>query len=365
MAICGTLVLGSLMEVWRQQPGYDPANTVFLDLRARTRGDMAVNHEILVTLRGVPGVVAAGGSNNWFMSRAFNGSSFDRPSGAGVIPGHGIQDEGIMPGFFEAAGLPLLKGRWPTAAELLGAEGVVVVNDNTAKAYWPGRDPIGQQLMRRGRPFSVIGVVPNVRQLALDIESDGIIYFPLAASNYPVLQTVFVRFADGVRPDLPRLIERLQSPRFSSYAVRRALTMSGALGESDRNRKFHTLVFAAFGIAAVAIVGAGVLGLVAMVTSRRTRELGVRIALGAHPAMIVRLVVRQEFAAVIAGGAAGGMVSWWAVRFVEAYLFKTSTHDPRLWLISALVLLTVTLAGAAVPAIRASRIDPVRALRAE
>lgn len=107
------------------------------------------------------------------------------------------------------------------------------------------------------------------------------------------------------------------------------------------------------------------LGLVAIVTSRRTREVGVRMALGARPSQIAGLVVRQELMAVVAGLAAGGVVAAWAVGFVRAYTYKTSVYDPSVWALASVSLLAVAMAGTFVPALRASRMDPVRALRVE
>ena len=143
------------------------------------------------------------------------------------------------------------------------------------------------------------------------------------------------------------------------------MTVAGILGESVRTRRFQTLIFAAFGAAAVAIVGVGVFGLVAMATARRTREVGVRLAVGARPASIVRLVVRQEIAAVVAGLVAGGVASWWCASLVQTYLFKITTHDPTVWAAAVGLLLLVGLVGAWIPAVRASRVDPVDALRSD
>ena len=149
------------------------------------------------------------------------------------------------------------------------------------------------------------------------------------------------------------------------FRVRSAQSVAATLGDSIRNRRFQALIFSAFGLSAVVIVGVGVLGLVAIITSRRTREVGVRMALGARPSQIAGLVVRQELMAVLTGLAAGALVAAWAVGFVRAYTYKTSVYEPSVWALASASLLAVAMAGTLVPALRASRMDPVRALRIE
>ena len=111
----------------------------------------------------------------------------------------------------------MIEGRWPTDAELLHGEPVVVVSDITEKAYWPGRSAIGRTLQRKGKPFTVIGVVPAARQLALDLDPDGIIYYPMPISAFPVMETLFVRFSDRASVDVARVRQAIEQPQFSAY----------------------------------------------------------------------------------------------------------------------------------------------------
>lgn len=171
-------------------------------------------------------------------------------------------------------------------------------------------------------------------------------------------------FEPGVSHGLSSVLTLLAT-RYPTYRIRSAQALSATVGDSIRHRRFPTLLFAAFGVSAIVIVGVGVLGLVAIVTSRRTREVGVRMALGARPSEIASLVVRQELMAVVLGLAAGTLISLWAVRFVQAYMYKMTVYDPRAWGAAVTTLVAVAAFGALVPAIRASRVDPVRALRIE
>lgn len=149
------------------------------------------------------------------------------------------------------------------------------------------------------------------------------------------------------------------------YRIRSAQHLSESLGKSVQVRQFQAALFSAFGVAGLTIAGVGVLALVAIVTSRRTREVGVRMALGARPLEIAGLIVRQELVAVICGMTAGGIASFWLVRLMRSYMYKTSVYDPVVWGGAAALLLIVAATGALIPALRASRIDPVKALRIE
>jgi ABC-type antimicrobial peptide transport system permease subunit len=141
--------------------------------------------------------------------------------------------------------------------------------------------------------------------------------------------------------------------------------LTDALGDSIRPRRFSAWLFSAFGVAALTITGVGIVGLVAMTTSRRTREMGIRIALGARAATITRQIVGEQLRSIVLGLAIGGLVAVYVVRFVAAYLYKTPTYDPWAWGAAIAVLLTVATMGALVPARRAGRVNPVQALNAE
>lgn len=141
--------------------------------------------------------------------------------------------------------------------------------------------------------------------------------------------------------------------------------LTDALADTIRPRRFSAWLFSAFGVAALLIVGTGILGLAAMTTNRRTREIGVRMALGATRLDVMRQILREQVMAVAIGLVGGGMAAAWLVRFVTSYLYEISVYDTRSWAMAIAALLFVAGLGALLPAARASRIDPVRALRVE
>jgi ABC-type antimicrobial peptide transport system permease subunit len=143
------------------------------------------------------------------------------------------------------------------------------------------------------------------------------------------------------------------------------MTMERAVSETVRDRAFSAWLYGAFAVAALLIVSVGVLGFVAMSTSGRVRELGLRMALGSTRAGVVSLLVREQLAGVTLGLVAGAVTCYWAVEYLRSSLYGFAPHDLRLWSIALGLIATVAMAGALVPALRASRVDPVEALRGD
>jgi putative ABC transport system permease protein len=363
MAVGGALLAGSLARIWNEDPGFQTDHTLSFEIGQRSDVSHADVDALLGDIRRLPGVVNAGASNTLLLQRAYRGSMFQAPDGA--TEESDVEGIGVTPGFLETWGLTPVSGRMPTDAELATAAPVVLVSERVARDYWHGQPAVGRELMREGRPYRVIGVVPDIRNQALDHDPDGVVYCALTVTPKPYLASLLVKTGRGDDDDVLGAVTSLVAERHRLFRVRSAGTMTAALGASVRQRTFQTAIFASFGAAAVTIVGVGVLGLVAMVTSRRTREVGVRMALGARPSAIAALIVRQELAAVVAGLAAGGLLSYWTVGFVRSYLYKVDAYDPRIWVVAIAVLVTIATLGAYLPARRASRIDPVKALRVE
>jgi predicted permease len=378
LVVGGSLVAGSFVRVWQEEPGFALADTARIRVTP-WRGATAVEIEqLLADLRRVPGVSAAGGAASGILDGiSYLGSEFDAPphvpaSPPGLAPGSigvELRSMRITDGYLETAGLPLLDGRLPTGEEFATGAAVLVVSESVARGYWPGERAIGQTLVSnefmRGprRPFTVIGVVADARYVALDRDPHGVIYYPNAASGNPWLGAVLVRLNASGRTSLADVAAWLQT-RCSQCTIYGAPTsLDDLIATSIRPRSFQTWLFASFGVAASSVAGAGILGLVAMVSGRRTKEIGIRLALGATPAGITWQMVREQTAAVAAGLVAGGLAAVWAVQFVESYLYKVPLYDLPTWSAALGSLLVVSLVGAAIPSARASRLDPAKTLR--
>jgi predicted permease len=361
MAIGGALLGGSWLRVWRQDTGYRAESTWHLWVVARAAAPWPEVQGLMETIRHVPGVQSAGAADIWMLQRAKRGTSYTEPPGA--VRKIDVESFGVTAGFFDTTNLALLQGRWPTRYELDTGAAVSIVSESVATDYWPAQPAVGRTLTRKGRPFEVIGVVSDARYMSLDLEPTGVIYAPLSADPEPALASVFVRFERG-RGNLKELLAAIQNGH-KAFRVRRAQALTATLADSIRSRTFQTLLFGVFGAAAVVIAGVGVLGLTAMLASRRTREVGVRMALGARPAEIARLLVRQHLGGAWAGLVIGALLGAWLARAVGTSLYKTGGFDPLAWFAAFVVVTAATALGALLPAMRASRIDPVRALRVE
>jgi ABC-type antimicrobial peptide transport system permease subunit len=192
----------------------------------------------------------------------------------------------------------------------------------------------------------------------------AIVYGPYTPLSRSPLFTFFLRtdgrtgpiIAEGLR------VMREVDPQVRPYT---AAALDAMVNDSIALRRFQSWLFGGFAAAALAVMGVGILGLLAMSTARRTREIGIRCALGATTAGVGRLVVREQLTAVVAGLALGGLVAAWAVGFVKTYLYQLSVADPRIWAAALVAVVTTAALGTIVPAWQASRVDPLKALRIE
>jgi hypothetical protein len=324
---------------------------------------MAALNVFLDRIGHMRGIVSAGALDRAILERGIYGSSFEEPIGAGKSDAD-VSSNGVTEDFFSAAGLPLVSGRWPTPAEFTSGDSVAVVSQNLAALYWRRRPPLGQTLRRSrdGRVFAVVGVVPDARSVAWDIESGGQIYVPLAATPRPTVSNVIVRFQPGQESAFGPVMAAAIANRAGLHVLR-ADTLANAFGESIDWRRFQSWLFVTLGAAALAIVGVGILGLMAMRTGRRTREVGVRLALGATRAHVRRQLVVEQFVPVAAGLAIGSAGAVWTSTVLRSYLYKPPSYDWSAWIAAVILIVAAALIGISIPAWKASQIEPVKALR--
>jgi predicted lysophospholipase L1 biosynthesis ABC-type transport system permease subunit len=247
---------------------------------------------------------------------------------------------------------------------------LVVVSQRIARAYWPDGPAVGQTLTHSpplrspfaGRLFTVIGVVPEVPWYAWDRESP-MYYAPYGFGQSPLL--TFLVQTDGRTGRAVDESIRAVADADPEVRLTKAVALATLFRDSISLRRFQSWLFGGFAAAALAVVGVGILGLLAMSTARRTKEIGIRCALGATPRSVMRLLVGEQLGAVLAGLLLGGAVSAWAVGFVRGYVYQLSVADPRIWGVAVALIVVTAGLGALLPALRASRIDPVKALRVE
>jgi predicted lysophospholipase L1 biosynthesis ABC-type transport system permease subunit len=323
---------------------------------------------VLERLRHVPGVrdVALIGGQTLFgaVPDGVGGGIFHRSEAAYKYKSPHAHP--VTSGYFRILRPLVVVGRVPTEIELASGAPVAVVSESLAQAYWPDGEPLGQTIeaVWDDRPYEVVGVVRDVPWLSWDTATAMAYgpYAPLATRGGTV--TLLIEGTDASTTVLRAVLQELDSMT-PTITARRAGNLIDVFAETVNARRFRSWLFGSFAVAALAVVGVGILGLLAMSTARRTREVGIRQALGATSGSIVRLFVREQMQPVVAGLVAGVVVSVWAVRYVESYLFGVTTTDPRVWGAAVVLILVTAGAGAVIPSLRASTTSPTVALRAE
>jgi predicted permease len=375
------LFLQSLSRVSALHLGIEPDKVLTMALDWGSIGDLAEEakaserwrrnlfyDEALARVRTLPGVErAAVVVGTPFQSSASIDLRVPGWDSIPKLPGGGPYIRSVSDDYFATAGTRLVRGRAFTAADVAGAARVSIVNETMAKTLWPNRDAVGQCLLIDTMPCSrVIGVVEDVRRFSLREEPAMQYYIPLGQERALGFggRKMFIR----ARGDLATLRESLRDEILGMNPAISYVTLEmlqDSLDPQIRPWRLGATMFGVFGGLALLVAAIGLYSVIAYVVTQRSHELGVRIALGAQVGNIVRLVVRYGVGLALVGIVIGTVLAINAGRWVEPLLFDTSPRDPVTFGVVAAVLLLVALVASLVPAWRASRVDPIEALRAE
>jgi putative ABC transport system permease protein len=374
LVLGGALFATSLVRLWSEDPGlrlgHAATFSVFYpDSQAGTTMDRwRQTNDLAGALRATPGVRGIALLDEQIMSNIITGQGFFEPPPSAIEDAPIPTSVRVSSTFFETAGIDLVAGRLPSDAELDTGAPVVAVSETVARAYWPEGTAIGRTLRRVDRPSTtvdctVVGVVRDVRLEALDVPSTGVIF---ASWALPVRQTRGARVLVAMEDDavLSTVVRRLGELE-PGATVRNVLLLEEAAAETIRERRLAAAMASTFGGVALVFVALGVLGLVAMTSSRRSREMAIRLALGAEPGGVTRLLVGEQLRAVGLGLAAGGVLAAWFVPLLGSRLYGIGVYDASTWALTVAVIAATATVGTLVPAWRASRIDPAVALRGE
>ncbi|MBI4662583.1 MAG: ABC transporter permease [Verrucomicrobia bacterium] len=276
------------------------------------------------------------------------------------------------PDYFPALGIPLRKGRSFTDADDAGAQAVAIINENLARRLWPNDDPLGKRIQigigGKSQPWlEIVGVVGDVRQDDLRAAPPGGIFVPYQQVSHTFFldtMTFVVRAAEEPRALAASVRKTIQSvdPTLPVFDIR---TMDEWVALKVAHPRFNTWLLASFSVIALVLALTGIYGVVSYGATQRTQEIGIRLALGARGADVVKMVVRQGMKAVLIGVLCGTAVAVALTRFLAAQLYSVTPTDPLTFVSVVLVFIGVALAACLIPAIRAARLDPVVALRQE
>jgi predicted permease len=331
----------------------------------------------------LPGVESAGGISRFPLGTGYANGTYLKDIGVEPLedisklgplfrdPAHTGQAEFRVAsaGYFQAMGIPLVKGRLFDERDVESSAHVAVVSESMAAKAWPGKDAIGQHVQYGNmdgdlRVFTIVGVVGDIRERGLDSQPRPTFYAdyrqrPRMTGDF-TLALHATRDAGSLTAPARAVIQQLApdvAPRF------RTVDQVFALSVADR--RFNLYVLVAFASAALLLAMLGIYGVLAYVVSQRTQEFGVRMALGASRRDVWRLVLRQAAILVAAGVAVGAGASWALTRLMSSMLFGVSPSDPLTYAIVVAGLSVVALLACQLPALRATRVDPLIALRAE
>jgi len=359
------LLIRSYANVESVDPGFSQS-TVTLNIGLDPRYDQpqAVQffQNLFARLQALPGVETVGAVSNLPLSNSDDLRMFavdGYPNQRGQL----AEMRWATPNYFSAMRIPLIAGRLFTADERPGAH-AILINQSFATRYFAGRNPIGGRISRQDDPAqwsTVVGVIGDVRHNSLEEPAEPQIYHPdmeFGGGYIAVRASLPARsLASSIRTVLHSL-----DPHLAAGDIQ---TMGDLESEASAQRRFQTSLLTLFGATALSLAVVGLYGLVAYSVSRRTREVGIRMALGAQRSDVLRLVLKKAVFLLAMGLASGLVASWFAMRAIQAFLFGVGQHDP-ITLLSASALLAVSgLLAAVIPTRRAVAIDPMQALRTE
>jgi putative ABC transport system permease protein len=383
------LMVRSFYALQSVDPGFNPHNVLSMVVSVAGTKEAEANHraifyrELLKSIASLPGVNSVGGINHLPLA----GDIWDRPF---TIEGRpesrpGEEPDGIyrivMPGYFEAMRLPARRGRLITDQDDARAPGVVVINERAAREYWPRENPIGQHIMLPDKGpvptwLTVIGVVANAKQSDWAANPDPEIYLAalqspdfLGTGTNPIgahisYITLVVR-THGNPADLTSAIQQTIRSFDRNLPISEVTTMENVVAEKNAEPRFEMLLLGLFAAVALLLAAIGIYGVMNYSVSRRTREIGIRMSLGASRTDVLRMVIKQAMLQALAGTLVGVSGALLLSKLMINMLYAVRPSDPLTFTAVTIVLSLAALFATWIPARKATRIEPMMALRNE
>ena len=363
------LFIGSFMALMRIDPGFNPDRVLTVDIISRVEPGQrppdrsAVFGEIAEQLGKVPGVVHASmsrggvpfGMRLWINNLRVPGRTIENDPGVSI--------KVVTPDYHKAMGIPLRRGRLFDATDYAGGPNAVVINDSAAKTYFPGEDPVGRTVSLNGADRTVVGVVGDVRQRSLEAATLLEVYLPMSQTESSYGEVVVRTSVDPY--DLLPAVKSVVLAALPDVPLRSVKTMEELVFRETAQRRLNMLMLGLFGLLGLVISAVGIYGVMAYVVSQRTREIGVRMALGATRSTVLRMVLTNACGLVAAGLIVGGVGAWYLSATAKTFLFGLQANDPRAFAAALVSLSLAALVASIIPARRAASVDPTVALRAE
>jgi predicted permease len=386
LLLIGTgLLLASFRQILAVDPGFDPRQVLTASVRlpaARYPGDKEMSafaDEALRRLRGIPGVTRAGATASLPLTGDHSDSvilaeGYQMQPGESVISPTRVE---VTPGYFESMRIPLVSGRYFDDRDTGDAPLTIVVDNRLAAKFWPGQNAVGRRMFRPESAADAVAVNPKTRYLTVvgvvgEVKMDGLVSAttPVGAYYLPVSQNSvrLMTFTLKAAGDAQALASPLRAaiagldPELPVFAVR---TMEQVTDESLVTRRWPMLLSMGFGVVALLLSALGIYGVLAYLVTQRTKEIGIRMALGSSPRAVFDLVLKEGLVLLAVGLAAGGVGLFGVGRVLESQLYGVGPANPVVMLAAGATLGLAAIVACAIPARRATRIDPVVALNTE
>jgi predicted permease len=371
LLVGAALLLRSFDRLQRVELGFNPEGVLTLHVLLPTTKypsepqRVAFFQQLTERVAAMPGVEAAGLTNAVPLG---SGAPYNSFVIEGRVPEpNAVEDVEaftVNAGYFRSLSIPLRAGRLFESQDGPSAPGAAVINEAMARRYWPGRDPLGSRVSLDGQNwFTVVGIVGDIRHAALQKEPHAQFY--VSFPQFPRRSMFLTVKTAGEPTDLVSALRGEVAALDPELPVANVATMEQRLGRAAAKPRVNVLLLGGFALVALVLAGIGIYGVISQTVAQRTREIGIRMALGARPEDVLRLMIRQGMSPALVGIALGLVAAWASSRLLASLLYGISATDPLSFFAVPLFLAGVALLAAWLPARRATRVDPTEALRQE
>ena len=372
LLIGGGLLARSFIELQRVDPGFETNGRLTFGVAvsgveySEAPARLEFYDQLAERIRALPGVAAVGATTDLPLTGSVNWApigvvDYVPPQGQGhqVISEYRV----VLPGYFDAMSIPLIRGRRFDDRDVSDGTRVAIIDEHFADTYFPERDPIGMQVAAWGGPMTIVGVVGTIKYDALDTDSHVTTYQPVSQLTRWALSVVVETAGDP--NTLVQPVRRIVRELDEGVAVVDVISMDGILANSLNQRRFSMVLIHVLSIVALILAGIGIYGLVSYRVKQGTRELGIRVALGASTRGILSLVLRHGLALSLVGIVTGLAAALSLAGFMRSMLFGVSAIDGLTFTAVSAGLVATTLLACYIPARRATLIDPLEAIRSD
>jgi predicted permease len=372
------LLLRTFAALRTVAPGFDTTNILTMEMSLtgdrfqKTAALEAMVRNVERRIQRLVGVEAVASSWRLPLESAFHGSLVieGRPVKGGEVHGLALMRP-VSQSYFEVFRIPLVRGRVFGDHDTGTSSGVVIISQALAKQHWPNADPVGKRIVT-DRPREIVGVVGDVRDVSLDRDPEPMMYEPqsqvtdnMSALNAQILPLTWSVRTKAAPFSIRAVLEQELRAASGGLPVGRVRSIQQVVSESTARSDFNTLLMAIFAGFALLLAAVGIYGVMRCSVETRTQEIGVRMALGAAPAQVRNMVVLHGMRMALAGIAIGGVASYGLARVMAGLIYGVKTSDLITFVSAATVLGVVALAAAYLPALRATKVDPMKVLRSQ